>query len=67
MLNSQNTDRSRVTDRANPGLETIEKWLRALPRAELEALKAALASNHAEGLAGFRIRFHAWLERSGSS
>jgi hypothetical protein len=64
MLNSNHqTQAPGFAASANPGLETIEKWLRGLSGAEVRELGQALASRNAEMLARFHIRFQAWLER----
>lgn len=66
MLNSnRQTDTSSPVASATPSLEIIEKWLRGLSGAEIRELGEALAHRRAECLARFRIRFQAWLERSG--
>jgi len=66
MLNpNRQTDRPPPTTGAIPGLETIEKWLRGLSRAEIRELREALANHSAERLAPFHHLFKAWLERSG--
>ena len=51
--------------KANPGLETIEQWLRGLPANEVKALGEALANRDEASLVRFRVHFQAWLERSG--
>jgi hypothetical protein len=66
MLNAkQQAETSSAGANANPALETIQKWLQGLPAHEVKALGEALANRDEERLARFRVRFHAWLERSG--
>lgn len=64
MLNSNHqTQAPGMAASANPGLKTIEKWLRGLSAAEIRDLGQALANRHVATLARFHIRFQAWLER----
>ena len=66
MLNSKNQAQApSAAVGPSPGLETIEKWLRGLPPADVKALGEALSVHDEERLARFRVRFQAWLERSG--
>lgn len=65
LSNKQQAETSSAAAGASPGLEMIEKWLRGLPAHEIKALGEALANRDEERLTRFRVRFHAWLERTG--
>lgn len=66
MLNDkQQAEASSAGAGSNPGLETIEEWLRGLPANEVKALGEALSNRDEERLTRFRVRFQAWLERTG--
>jgi hypothetical protein len=68
MLNSnRRTNMPGATANVSPGLEAIDQWLRGLSSTEIRELGEALANHDTGRLAGFHIKFKAWLTRSGQS